>query len=126
MVVWTQKGEFMTPNQKIAQHKYYTQNPKGVYIRQAANARRRGIPWEFTFDTWWEVWQNSGKWNERGRGKDTYCMARRRDQGSYRPDNVVIIPFGRNSQISVNRNKIWAFSPRNKKEFKKLLDSDNV
>lgn len=92
---------------KKYQREYYTQNPKGVYIRQRANARRRGIPWEFTFNTWWGVWKNSGKWEHRGMGKGKYCMARRGDLGPYSPENVRIITFSQNSKIAIKRNEIW-------------------
>ena len=52
------------------------------------NASLRSIPWEFTFETWWEMWEKSGKWNERGRGG--YMMCRYGDTGPYSPTNVRI------------------------------------
>lgn len=68
----------------------YNQTPMGKYIRQRANAQNRGIPWDFTFDSWWKIWQDSGKWEERGNGRFGYCMARINDEGHYCPENVVI------------------------------------
>lgn len=51
-------------------------SPMHKYVRQRGNARKRGIGWNFTFPEWWGVWQESGKWPERGLGKDLYVMAR--------------------------------------------------
>jgi hypothetical protein len=93
-----------TKKQAEYQKQYYTSNPRGAYTRQRANARRRGLEWRFTFETWWEVWEASGKWQQRGMGKDKYCMSRRGDKGPYSPENVVIIPFNANSVLSVLRN----------------------
>jgi hypothetical protein len=52
------------------------------------NAARRGIQFLLTFEEWWSIWQASGCWHERGRGKGKYCMARYRDRGSYEIGNV--------------------------------------
>lgn len=70
--------------------KDYNRTPKGAYIRQRSNANRRGIPWDFTFETWWEVWEQSGKWEERGVGRSAYAMCRINDEGPYSPGNVEI------------------------------------
>jgi len=64
-------------------------SPIGVYVNQRRNARRRGIGWQFTLASWWRVWNESGKWPERGRGRG-YCMCRYYDQGPYSPDNCYI------------------------------------
>ena len=86
----------MTIYEKYA--KRYAKTPKGAYIRQRANARRRGIEWLFTFETWWEVWQNSGKWERRGRNDRQFCMSRKLDWGPYSPENVVIVTMNKNSK----------------------------
>lgn len=54
------------------------------------NAKVRNIKWEFTFDTWLNVWIKSGKYYERGCKKNQYCMCRYNDTGPYSPDNVRI------------------------------------
>lgn len=51
-------------------------SPLGKYKQQRNNAKARGIAWNFTFADWWRVWQESGKWDERGLRKDGYVMAR--------------------------------------------------
>lgn len=60
-----------------------------AYRTQRNNAAKRGIKWEFIFKDWWDVWQASGHWHERGRGFD-YVMARHGDVGPYSPSNVYI------------------------------------
>lgn len=75
------------PHAKAA-HDRYRVSPKGRYAMHKKNAEIRGIPWEFTFETWWAVWEDSGKWAERGRGG--YMMCRFGDTGPYSPTNVRI------------------------------------
>lgn len=66
-------------------------SPHAGYYSQLRNANSRGIGWEITFPEWWRVWQESGHWNQRGRGKANYCMSRDKDEGPYRVGNVKII-----------------------------------
>jgi hypothetical protein len=69
----------------------YFQTPKGKYSLHRNNAIRvRGLEWGFTFETWWAVWEKSGKWHLRGNRPEQYCMCRRDDVGPYSPDNVYI------------------------------------
>lgn len=63
--------------------------PLGAFTRQKASARRRGIVWKLTFWHWWTIWQESGRWSERGRGQG-YVMCRRDDEGAYEASNVYI------------------------------------
>jgi DNA-binding XRE family transcriptional regulator len=67
-----------------------------AYIVHRCDARKRGIEWQFTFSTWWWVWDDSGKWNERGRGAGKYVMARHGDLGPYAPANVRICTSAEN------------------------------
>jgi hypothetical protein len=66
-----------------------------AYRYQQRNARARNIGWSFTVYTWWCIWQESGKWDERGRGFG-YCMARKNDVGIYSPENVYICTGSQN------------------------------
>jgi len=76
-------------------------HPLTKYVRQMKSAQHNSkVGWRFTFATWWKVWQESGHWNERGRGKDKYVMARFGDTGPYSPENVEIITHSQNSQDS--------------------------
>jgi hypothetical protein len=63
--------------------------PIGAFIRQRTNAAKRGIAWEIKLWDWWQIWQASGKWEQRGRGSG-YVMSRYGDEGPYRKDNVYI------------------------------------
>lgn len=69
--------------------------PKGIFSAQKRKAKQRGIKWELSFDEWWKVWEESGKWNQRG--VDGYAMCRNGDSGSYSMDNVRIDTFKNNS-----------------------------
>jgi hypothetical protein len=50
------------------------------------------------------MWQDSGKWEQRGRKQGQYCMARKGDVGPYSPDNVDIITIRQNS-IDANKGR---------------------
>src|SRR6185369_7519596 len=49
--------------------------PAHRYLRQKTTARHRGIGFDLTLPEWWEIWQASGKYEQRGRGKG-YVMTR--------------------------------------------------
>ncbi|MGH6866889.1 MAG: sigma factor-like helix-turn-helix DNA-binding protein [Methyloceanibacter sp.] len=61
--------------------------PIGAFRVQRRNARRDGCEWKLTLWEWWTIWQRSGHWNERGRGKG-YWLARRDKSGPFSVDNV--------------------------------------
>lgn len=61
-----------------------------VYTQQRNNANRRGIVWGINFAQWLGVWNESGKLEQRGRGKGHYVMSRMRDAGGYVMGNVHI------------------------------------
>jgi hypothetical protein len=58
---------------------------KRRYNSQKANAKRRGIEWQFTFETWLKFWGDD--LYKRGQGHDRLCMQRFGDAGPYHPDN---------------------------------------
>ena len=55
-----------------------------------SNAKRRNIEFLLTFEEWLDIWEKSGKCEQRGRGADKYCMCRIGDKGAYSIDNVFI------------------------------------
>jgi hypothetical protein len=63
--------------------------PIGAFARQRCNAKKRGIVWDLKLWEWWRIWQESGKWDERGRG-DGFVMSRTNDSGPYAKGNVYI------------------------------------
>lgn len=86
------------------------------YVAQRTRARARGIAWNFNLGDWWEVWEKSGKWEQRGLGTGRYVMARFGDIGPYSKDNVRIITHNENS--SECREKYWS------EKAKKLLQEN--
>jgi hypothetical protein len=66
------------------------------YLTQVRNSKKRNIEWNLTFPQWWDIWEKSGKYNSRGRGKK-YNMARYGDSGGYEIGNVYICTGAQNS-----------------------------
>lgn len=58
------------------------------YESQRRSAEKRNIDWKFTFSSWFIWWKQTGHWEDRGRGKGKYCMARFGDIGAYEESNV--------------------------------------
>lgn len=67
------------------------QDIRNKYHTQKSLAKRRGIRFLLTFGEWWEIWQGSGHWPQRGKGTKQYVMARYHDSGPYVWWNVKII-----------------------------------
>ena len=88
----------------------YIERPIRKYIEQKRNALKRGIGFNMTFSEWWEIWKNSGKWTDRGKGKEKYVMARYSDSGDYEVNNVKIIPSVENNSESWH-HKTWNTRP---------------
>lgn len=74
------------------------------YHLQASHARKRGIEWHFTYQSWLEWWGED--LDKRGQKANDLCMARYNDDGPYHPDNVF--------KCTQRQNKIDAhkFNPR--------------
>lgn len=70
------------------------------YLEQRRNSITRGIRWEINFPDWCRLWDESGKWEERGRGKNGYCMSRVGDSGPYKIGNVEIVSNAENIKDS--------------------------
>lgn len=91
--------------------------PTRAFSQQKKNADARGVGWELNLWQWWSIWQQSGKWAERGRGQG-YMMCRNGDSGPYAVDNVRIATGCENSfegsrkksglPIGVRKNKRYA------------------
>lgn len=77
-------------------------SPTGAWHSQRRNAIERGIEWRLTLWQWWSIWQKSGKWAERGRGKGRYVMCRFGDTGAYEPGNVYIATCQHNASVQPN------------------------
>ncbi len=78
----------------------YRDTPNGVYVTARVNAARRGIEWQFTFESWWQLWERSGMFALRGRRVGAYVMARLGDSGPYAPYNCRIVQVTLNAQAA--------------------------
>lgn len=76
-----------------------------LYTQHKSNAKRRGIPFLLTLDQWKSIWLESGKWEQRGRGADKYCMCRNGDAGAYEAGNV-FIDLNRQNVSDGNKGKM--------------------
>lgn len=74
--------------------KVYRKTPRGRYLQQKENARKRGIAFELSWEQWWSLWQEH--WEQRGRGPGRMVMARHGDIGPYTIGNVAIVPHEQN------------------------------
>ena len=63
---------------------------KQRYNEQKYRATSRGIQFNLTFEQWYDIWDQSGKWEQRGCKKDNYVMSRIGDMGAYTIGNVFI------------------------------------
>lgn len=72
----------------------------GAFRRQKQNARLRGIEWRLTLGQWWSIWEESGKWDMRGRNAGQYVMGRLKDEGAYAVGNVQILLCSDNSRLA--------------------------
>jgi hypothetical protein len=69
------------------------------YTRSKADAKRRGIEFEFTFDEWKTWWLDTGKWELRGRKAGCFQMCRKNDMGPYSLGNVYCDTMEANSAL---------------------------
>lgn len=75
---------------------YRISSPAKQYVNQMRAAQKRGIGWELSFLQWCQIWDESGRYGERGRWADSYVMARLNDFGLYAVWNVYITTLSQN------------------------------
>lgn len=75
--------------------------PVKAFTGQRQNAKARGIEWKLSLWDWWTFWQQSGKWEQRGRGHG-YMMCRFADAGAYEVGNIYIATGVHNSSVQPN------------------------
>ena len=78
---------------------------KNKYYSQKARAKIRGIEFKLTFNEWWDIWQTSGKWEQRGKRAESYQMARYNDTGPYSVSNVYITKMKKNISFANKQAK---------------------
>lgn len=81
-----------------------SRTPTGAWHSQRRNAINRGIEWNISLWDWWQVWQQSGKWDMRGREKGQYVMCRFEDTGPYELGNVYIATCSHNCSVRPHFN----------------------
>jgi hypothetical protein len=76
------------------------------YSAHKSSAKQRGIPFLLTFEQWWQIWQKSGHWEERGH---PYMMMRSKDEGPYAVGNVRIATGAQNAEDNrpVREQRTW-------------------
>jgi hypothetical protein len=84
------------------------------YVQQKSNAKQRGIAFLISFEEWKSLWIESGKWGERGRGANKYCMCRVGDMGAYEIGNV-FIALGKKNVSEGNLGRRDSVETRRKK-----------
>ena len=72
---------------------------KQGYTRSKADAKRRGIEFQFSFDEWKSWWLSTGKWELRGRTSGCFQMCRLNDTGPYSAANVYCDTIEANSSL---------------------------
>jgi hypothetical protein len=92
------------------------QTPFQKFGTQRKHSRHRGIQFLFTFQEWMTIWEQSGRWHERGRGREEYCMARFGDTGPYAVGNVKIIT---NYENNIEVRRVHSFTGRKHSEVAK-------
>lgn len=68
----------------------YNDKRREKWVHQRIHSVKRGIPFNLTFNEWWDIWDKSGKYEERGCKRGQYCMSRVGDLGAYEVGNVFI------------------------------------
>src|SRR6478609_2793686 len=59
-----------------------------AYASHSRNAKKRSIPFLFTFEQWSAWWLTDDRWSRRGRKVGQLQMGRKGNSGPYAPDNV--------------------------------------
>lgn len=65
--------------------------PIGAYCRQRQNADQQGYDWDLSLGEWWEIWEESGKWEKRGLRSEGYVLARIIPELPFRKYNVMVM-----------------------------------
>lgn len=79
--------------------------PRWKFLLQQRQAKARGIVFLLTFDEWWEIWEQSGHWENRGKKSGQYVMARFGDVGPYAVGNVRITTCNENASEQKRRKR---------------------
>lgn len=95
---------------------------RNKYSMQKCSSFKRNIVFKLTFEEWWKIWIVSGHWEERGRGKGKYCMARFNDRGPYAVDNVKIVKHEENNKEGLKTRGKLSYNQGSKSSQAKLTE----
>jgi hypothetical protein len=65
--------------------------PARKFSAQKASAKRAAIAFLLTFEEWRDAWMRSGHWNERGKRRGEYVLARIDHRGPFALGNIHIV-----------------------------------
>lgn len=83
--------------EELGGHTYKTANgddpSQPIYkFRNIRNqCKHNGIEWNLTLEQWWDIWQKSGQWKNRGTKKGQYVLARKDKSKPYKIGNVHVV-----------------------------------
>lgn len=78
------------------------------FRQQRNNMHALGIPWTLTLAEWWQVWEESGKYSQCGRGKGFYAMGRIDRTKGFELGNVSIQEFSQVTGAWSKKRKLQA------------------
>ena len=85
---------------------------KQQYHNHKARAKRKGIPFELTFEQWYQIWLDSGHYFEKGTKQGQFVMSRFQDKGGYTINNVFIQTVGDNTREAFLYNNKNFITPK--------------
>jgi len=94
----------------------FGKDTKIKYWNHQQRAKRKGISFELSLEEWYDIWQQSGHWHERGPRKGQYVMSRFNDTGPYAKDNVYIQTNGDNTREAFTTNNKDFIKPKHGEE----------
>lgn len=77
-------------------HPDFEHTPIARFIQHRNNVAKKNISWSLSLWDWWSIWNESGKYHDRGRTKDSYCMVLKKNADSYEVSSVEIIKVADN------------------------------
>jgi hypothetical protein len=89
---------------------------RGAYSNHKRSAKKRGIPFLFTFVQWSEWWLTDNRWLRRGRKAGQLQMGRKGNGGPYSPDNVECATKEQKQKSQLVMNPLSALSPERRAE----------
>lgn len=116
---------FAAENRRICNtcksHKFKQRYPfKYFYNNYKQNAKKRNIPWDLSFDEFKQIWQESGKWEEKLNGEN-WSFQRKRINEGYHYDNIEVIPIYLNVDLFWTKER-WEIDFRWRERWSKLHD----